>query len=121
MASDATIAVAKSTGQGGDDFGAAAAILANLIANLISRCTTNSFIGIIQTIDEGGHDLGIADAVIPTAELAERGTALTGIASRLRRVDQLGNIARICIAALGFDRCGAARSGTRGSTAGRGT
>ncbi len=97
-----SVAITQRTGQGGDDFGAAAAILANLIANLICCGTTNSFISIVQAIDESRHDLWIADAVISVTELAERGTSLAGIAGRLRSVDQLGDITRIRVAAFGF-------------------
>jgi len=52
LASDATIAVTKSTGQGGNDFWAAAAVLANLITNLIGSSAANSFISIVQSVDE---------------------------------------------------------------------
>jgi hypothetical protein len=83
LATNTTIAVTEGTGQSGRDFGAAAAVLANLIANFISRFTTNSFISIVQTVDKGRHDLWIADAVISVAELADRSTSLTGIAGRL--------------------------------------
>ena len=96
------IAVTQRTGQSGDDFGAAAAILTNLIANFVGGGTTNSFIGIVQTIDKRCHDFRIADAVISVTELTQRGTSLTSIASRLRNVDELGDIARIRVAASCF-------------------
>jgi hypothetical protein len=99
LTSHATIAVAQSTGQGGDDFGAAAAVTANLITDLVCSRTTNSFISIVQSIDEGRHDFWIADAVISIAKLTESSSSLTSIASRLRGVDQLGDITRIGIAA----------------------
>ena len=77
------IAVTQSTGQGGDDFGAAAAVLANLIADFIGSFTSDAFISIIQSVDEGRHDLWIADAIITIAQLADGSTSLTSIAGRL--------------------------------------
>jgi hypothetical protein len=106
LTSYTAIAVTESTCQGGDDFGAAAAVSTNLITNLVRGGTTNSFIGIVQTIDEGRHDFWIADAVISIAKLTESSTSLTSIASRLRGIDQLGDVARIGIAAS----CWAGRS-----------
>ena len=76
-------------------FGAAVVINRNPIASALSlvicfmglsalfMSLDAFFIGIIQTIDESRHDLGIADAIVSIAELAESGTSLTGIASRL--------------------------------------
>jgi hypothetical protein len=104
LTSNTTIAVTQSTGQGGNDFWAAAAVLADLIANLVSGGTTDSFVSIVQTIDESRHDFWIADAVISVAELTESSTSLTSIASRLRGIDQLGDVTWIGIAALGFGR-----------------
>ena len=77
------IAITQSTGQGGHDFGAAAAVLANLITDFIGRFTADAFIGIVQGIDEGRHDFRVADAIITIAQLADGGTTLTGIAGRL--------------------------------------
>lgn len=77
------IAVTQSTGQGSDDFGAAAAVLANLIADFIGSFAADAFISIIQSIDEGRHDLWIADAIITIAQLADGGTSLTSIAGSL--------------------------------------
>jgi hypothetical protein len=113
LTSHATIAVTQRTGQGGNDFGAAAAVLTDLIADFISSNSSDSFICIVQTIDEGRHDFWIADAIIAVAKLTESMTSLTSIAGRLRGVDQLGDAAGISIAALGFSRRTAwsARSG----------
>jgi hypothetical protein len=110
LTSDPSIAIAQRTGQSGNDFWAAAAVLANLIADFVSSDATNSFIAIIQTIDEGRHDFWIADAVISIAELTESSTSLTGIASRLRAVNQLGDFTSIILAAFGFARSSTARS-----------
>lgn len=103
LTSYTTIAVGQRTGQSGNDLWAAAAVLTDLITNLIGSGTTNSFISIIQAIDEGRHDFWIADAVISVTELTESSTSLTSIASRLRLVDQASDIARIRIAALGLN------------------
>lgn len=77
------IAVTQSTGQGSDDFGAAAAVLANLITDFIGRFTADAFIGIVQGIHEGRHDFRVADAIITIAQLADGGTSLTSIAGGL--------------------------------------
>jgi hypothetical protein len=110
LAADTLIAITQGTGQGGNDFWTAAAVLADLIADFVGGRPSHSFIGIIQSIDEGRHDFWIADAVITITELTESSTSLTSIAGRLRGIDQLGDIARICIAAFRFD------SGTSRST-----
>jgi hypothetical protein len=102
LTSYTTIAVTQSTGQGSNDFWAAAAVLADLITDFVSGNATNSFISIVQTIDKSRHDFWIADAIISVAKLTESSTSLTSIASRLRGVDQLSDIARIRIAALRF-------------------
>ena len=83
MTNHTTITVTQSTGQGGGDFWAAAAVLANLITDFIGSFTSDAFISIIQSIDEGRHDLWVADAIITIAQLADGGTSLTSIASRL--------------------------------------
>ena len=114
-----SVAITQRTGQGGNDFGAAAAVLANLIADFIGGFTSDSFIGVIQGVDERGHDFRVADAVIPVAELADRSTTLTSVASGLRGVDQLSDLAGIGIAALGGTRSGTA--GTDWTTVGGGS
>ena len=58
------IAIAQGTGQGGNDFWAAAAVLSDLITNLVSRLAANSMIGIIQGVNKRGHNLWIADAIV---------------------------------------------------------
>jgi hypothetical protein len=83
LATYTSIAVTQSTGQGGHDFWTAAAVLANLITNLVCGCTTNSFISIIQSIDEGRHDFWVADAIVSIAEFTKSCTSLSGIAGRL--------------------------------------
>lgn len=95
-------------------------MLADLIADFISSNATNAFISIIQAINKGRHDFGIADAIITVAELTQGSASLTSIASRLRGVDQLGDFAGISIAALG--RGAAGGTGSRWSaTAGTGS
>jgi len=113
------IAITQRTGQGGNDFGAAAAVLANLIADFIGGFTTDAFVGIVQGVDKRGHDFRVADAIITIAQLADGGTTLTGIAGRLRFVDQLGDLAGIRTARLGGTGSGTA--GSRGSGTSRGT
>jgi hypothetical protein len=54
-----------------------------LIADFFSGRATDSFISIVQSVDERCHDLWIADAIIAIAELAKSRTSLTGIAGRL--------------------------------------
>lgn len=114
-----SVAITQRTGQGGHNFGAAAAVLANLIADFIGRFTTDAFVGVIQGVDKGGHDFRVADAIITIAQLADGRTALTSVASRLRRVDQLSDLAGVGIAATS-SRCAAVgrRSGTGRSTRG---
>ena len=113
------VAITQRTGQGGHNFGAAAAVLANLIADFIGRFTTDAFVGIVQGIDKGGHDFRIADAIITIAKLADGRTALTSVASRLRGVDQLSDLAGVGIAALRVAR--SCTTGGCGSSTGRGT
>ena len=105
------IAITQGTGQSGNHFWAAAAVLANLIADFIGSFRPDPMIGVIQGVDERGHDFRVADAVIPVAELADRSTTLTSVASGLRGVDQLSDLAGIGIAALGGTRSGTACSG----------
>jgi len=83
LTTDATIAVTQRTGQSGNDFWAAAAVLADLITDLVRSGATNSFICVVQTIDEGRHDFWVADAIISVAELTQGSSSLTSIASRL--------------------------------------
>lgn len=100
MTTNATVAVGQSSRQRGDDFARAAArILAELIADLIGRFFANSFVAVIQTIDERAHDLRVADAVELVAQLIESTTAILGIASGLRLVDQMSDLAGVIFAA----------------------
>ena len=111
LTNNTLIAIAQRTGQSGNHFWAAAAVLANLIADFIGSFRPDPMIGVIQGVDERGHDFRVADAVIPVAELADRSTTLTSVASGLRGVDQLSDLAGIGIAALGCTRSGTACSG----------
>ena len=120
LANHTPIAITQGTSQSGNHFWAAAAVLANLIADFIGGFTSDSFIGVIQGVDERGHDFRVADAVIPVAELADRSTTLTSVASGLRGVDQLSDLAGIGIAALGGTRSGTVRS-TAWTTVGGGS
>ena len=83
MTNHTAVAITQGNGQGGYDFGAAAAVLANLITDFVSRSAADAFIGIVQAIDEGRHDFRVADAIITIAQLAEGGTSLTSIAGSL--------------------------------------
>ena len=83
LTSDATIAVTQSTGQGGNDFGAAAAMATDLITDFVSCDATNSFISIIQAVNKGRHDFWVADAVVSVAQFTQSSTSLTSIASGL--------------------------------------
>jgi len=83
LTSDAAIAVTEGTSQSSNHFWAAAAVLANLIANLVCSGATNSFVSIVQTVDEGRHDFWVADTIISAAEFAKSRTSLRGIACRL--------------------------------------
>ena len=65
MAANTTIAVGQCSRQSGHDFaGAAARILAELVANLVGCFPANSLVAVIQTIDERAHDFWVADAAI---------------------------------------------------------
>ena len=119
LTNNTLIAIAQRTGQSGNHFWAAAAVLANLIADFIGSFPPDPMIGIIQGIDERGHDFRVADAVIPVAELADRSTTLTSVASGLRGVDQLSDLAGIGIAAIGGTRSGTV--GTDWTTVGGGS
>ncbi len=111
LANHTPVAITQGTGQSGNHFWAAAAVLANLIADFVGSFAANSFISVIQGVDERGHDLWIADAIISVAELANRSPTLTSVASRLRFVDQLSDLAGIGVAALGCTRSGATGGG----------
>ncbi|MFN0196704.1 MAG: hypothetical protein ACKVT0_08150, partial [Planctomycetaceae bacterium] len=89
------------TGQGvGDFLVAAAGVLAKLITDFISGFGSDAFIAVIQSINEGHHDFGIANAVEATAQLVNRRTTFRGMASGLRFVNQLSDDTRIGIAAF---------------------
>src|SRR6516162_2203454 len=97
---DTLVAVRQSTGQGGDDFVvAAAAVPLGLLSNRIRGCHADPLVGIVQTVDERAHDLGIAGAVV-LAQLPDRLAAALGMASRLRFIDPVRHFARIGAALL---------------------
>lgn len=108
------VAISESTGQSSHNFGAtAAAVFANLTTDLISGFSSDTLIGIVQSIDESTHDFGAADAVA-FAKLLDRFAAIFRVAAGLRLIDQLGDFARIIIAARLFAALG--RSTAIGST-----
>jgi len=101
------VAIAQRTGQSGNDFRRAASaatvvILTNLIANFISGLRTNSLVSIVQSVHESNHDFGIADTVEVVAKLMNRSSAIFRVASGLRLINQLCNLARISVAATSF-------------------
>jgi hypothetical protein len=97
---DTTIAIAQSNRQSLNNFvaHAAAAVLANLVTNLISSFVTNAFVAIIQSVGKRTHNLGIANAAVLVAELINRTSTIFRIASCLRCIDQLSNLAGIIAA-----------------------
>jgi hypothetical protein len=62
---------------------AAARILAELVADFISGFLADSLVTIVQSVDQGAHDFGIAHAVKLVAELVHSLATILGIASRL--------------------------------------
>lgn len=77
----ASITVSQSTGQcRHDTWTAAAVVLTNLVTNFISSFRTNSFIRVIQSIDESVHNFRVAAAVVAISELVNRCTTLFRIA-----------------------------------------
>lgn len=93
------VAIAEGTGQSSHDFGAtAAAVFANLLRDFGSGGTSDTLIGIVQSVHESRHNFRIADA-IAFAEFLDRFAAIFRIAAGLRCIDQLGDFARISIAA----------------------
>ena len=139
LTTNTLVTVTQGSRQRGHDFARAAArILAELVAKFVGRFFANSFVAVIQTVDERGHDLWIADAVELVAQLVESFPAIFRIASGLRLVDQLRDLAGVIFAAgraaaaIGIfatagvgivaasiaTRSGAARTTSSGSTAG---
>ena len=82
---NAPVAVSQSHGQSFDDFvsHAAAAVLANLVADFVSSFVTNPLIAIVQSVGEGGHDLGVAAAVVTIAKTIDRFRTIFGVAGSL--------------------------------------
>jgi hypothetical protein len=98
---NATIAVSQSSRQSFDNFvvHAAAAVTTDLVTDFISGFVTNSLIAIVQSVDEGTHDFGIADTVVTIAQTIDRLRTVLGVASSLRFVDQLSDFAGLIRAA----------------------
>ena len=100
LSPDTPITIRQGGCQGSDHFFAAAAVFANLITDFIGGFLADALIGVVKTVDQGNHDFGITLAIVPVSELVERSPTMPGIAGRLRFVDQLGNLAGVCIAAF---------------------
>ena len=84
LTTNTLVTVTQGSRQRGHDFARAAArILAELVAKFVGRFFADVFVAVIQTVDERGHDLWIADAVELVAQLVESLPATLGIASRL--------------------------------------
>lgn len=100
LATNSTVAVGQSTAQGSDSGRAAAAVVAaNCVTDFVSSFPSNSFVGVIQTVDECVHNFRMAAAVVVTQFIQCIPTVLC-IAIRHGSVDQLGNFACIFIAAF---------------------
>lgn len=85
---------------------AAAAVATNLIANLISRFTTDPLIAIVQSVDEGSHDLWVAAAVVVVTQCIDGFRTVLSIAGSLRLVDQFSNFAGVIAAAAAIATAG---------------
>lgn len=95
-----TITIGQSTAQSSDSGrAAAAAVAANCVADFVSSFPSNSFVRVVQTIDECVHNFRMAAAVVITQLIQCIPTVLC-IAIRHGSVDQLGNFACIFIAAF---------------------
>ena len=110
LTTNSPIAVSQSDFQSCDNFVGAAALptLSDLVADFVSGFGANFFVGVVEAVDQGIHNFGIADAIELVAQLIESATALTGIASRLRLVNQLSDFTRISTTLLLATRLGAA-------------
>ena len=102
LSPDTPITIRQGGCQSCDNFFAAAAVLANLITDFIGGFLADFLVGIVKAVDQSSHDFGITLAIVPVSEPIERSSTIPGIASRLRFVDQLSDLAGICIAAFRF-------------------
>ena len=100
LSPDTPITIRQGGCQCSDHFFAAAAVLANLITDSIGGFLADALIGVVEAIDQGSHDFGITLAIVPVSEPVERSSTMSGIAGGLRFINQLGNLAGVCIAAL---------------------
>lgn len=100
LSPDTPITIRQGGCQCSGHFLSAAAVLANLITNFIGGFLADALIGVVKAIDQGSHDFGITLAIELVSKFVECAPTISGIAGRLRFVDQLGNLAGVCIAAL---------------------
>ncbi len=100
LMTDPTVTVSQSTGQGSHGGrAAAAAVAANCIADFVSSFPTNSFVSVVQTVDEGVHDFRMAGTVV-VAQLVQSIPTVLCIAIRHGSVDQLCDFACVFITAF---------------------
>lgn len=84
FATDTAVTVSQSAGQGGNDFGsAAAAVFASLIADFISGLLTDTVVSVIKSVDEGSHDLRVTLAVEFITDFVDGFGTVLGIAGCL--------------------------------------
>jgi hypothetical protein len=88
-------------------------MLANLVADFVGGFFTDTFVGVVQSVDHGTHDFRVATAVVVVAQLIDRIFTIFGVTGGLRLVDQQGDQTRITgaarscnFAALGFTALG---------------
>ena len=105
LSANTSVAIDEGSLQGRHNFLAAAAaagILNELVADFISGFFADVFVGIVEGVDHGDHDLRIANAIVVVTQFVDRRIPISSIAGCLRFVDQLCNHAWIGIAALRF-------------------
>ena len=96
LTTDTTVTVSQSDGQGfHDTLRTAALVLAKFVADLVSCSPANAVIRIVQTIDEGRHDFGIADAIVLPSQLGQSTTTLMSLATRLGLINQFSDFASV--------------------------
>lgn len=82
----------------------------------------DSLVAVVQSVDERRHDLWVADTAKLVAQTVDRSFAILGVASGLRLVDQLRNLAAIVLAAtvvaaaIGIVATASSRSGAAWAT-----
>lgn len=105
LAANTLVAVRQRTGQRSRDlFVAAAGVALRLTGNLDRRLLADAFIAVVQTIDKGAHDFGIALAIELVAQFVQSTTTFLGIAGGLRNINPVSNLTRIRHAAFHFLR-----------------